>query len=173
MYNKYKILLIIIIVLQVSCNFEKKHEELEFVNNDFKYVIDNFITNSKKKSRIEIKEILIQLETFNNDTLLNIENIYPYELDNLKLKKNYNGYVFYFYVPNHLNEKLHDLIKFDDSVNANFKNYTFNKSDIDVFYCNSYLFKNKKIYEIELPLIWSTDSTYNLKSFDRFIKVKN
>nr|WP_317632667.1 hypothetical protein [uncultured Flavobacterium sp.] len=123
---------------------------------------------------VEFKDLLIHLELFKNDTLLHIDNSPPYELDNLKIVKDYRGYKIYFYVEASLDKSIiNEFIEFnnkeimlsDKSILIDYETYSY--------YSNGFLIKNKKIYEIELPLIWSTDSTYILKSFDRFIKVKN
>ena len=164
----------IIIIFFISCDFKKNNDELKFVSNNFKDLINNAIDELQNNKFVEFKDLLIHLELFKNDTLLHIDNSPPYELDNLKIVKDYRGYKIYFYVDASLDKSiLNKLIEFnnkeimlsDKSILIDYETYSY--------YSNGFLIKNKKIYEIELPLIWSTDSTYNLKSFDRFIKEKN
>lgn len=157
----------------ISCNLKKSNDELEFVNKDFKSLIDNAINKINKNESVEFKDLVIRLKIFKSDTLLFIDNTPPYELDNLKILKDYRGYKVYIYADNILDDKLNELIKLnekeilfaDKSILIDYETYSY--------YSNFYLFKNKKIYEIELPKVWSTDSTNNLKSFDRLIKIKN
>lgn len=87
------------------------NQEIEFINNDFKVVLDSFILDAKIYSAQQYNDILISLNEENNDTILSFENANPFELENLKSVFRYKDFTLYFYASDSLNHKLKTFIK--------------------------------------------------------------
>ncbi len=77
-------LLSVILYAFLSCKKGEGNQEVEFINNDFKVVLDSFILDAKIYSIQQYNDILISLDEENNDTILSFENANPFELENLK-----------------------------------------------------------------------------------------
>lgn len=146
-----------------SCKKDVGNQEVEFINNDFKVVLDSFILDAKIYSAQQYNDILISLNEENNDTILSFENANPFELENLKSVFRYNDFTLYFYASDSLNHKLKTFIKTNNNYLNNSGLITNEIKKINIMetppiYSHSYLINENKIKFIKVPLEWSTDS---------------
>ncbi len=156
-------LLSVILYAFLSCKKGEGNQEVEFINNDFKVVLDSFILDAKIYSIQQYNDILISLDEENNDTILSFENANPFELENLKGVFTYNDFTLYFYTSDSLNHKLKTFIKTNNDYLdiSGFRTNEMEKINImetPPIYSHSYLINENKIKFIKLPLVWSTDS---------------
>ncbi len=129
------------------------YKEIDFLNNDFKIVIDSFIRDIHIYPVHQYEDILVYFSLSKSDTVLSLMNCPPYEEDNLKTVNQYKGYNLYFYSPQILDDKMKKLIG-----NIDKKPIKIDTSYISSIYQTSYFVNGKKIEFIEVPLEWSTDS---------------
>lgn len=155
-------LLSVIIYGLLSCKKNMENQDIEFINDDFKVILDSFLLDTKTYSAQEYNDILISLIEKNNDTILKFENVNPFEFENLKSVLKYNDFILYFYASDSLNHKLKTFIKINNYLDiSDFKmNEMEEMSEMETppIYSHSYLINENKIKFIRVPLVWSTDS---------------
>ena len=139
---------------KILCNNKK---EINFLNEDFKIVLDSFIVNISKYPVHKYETILISLYKDANDTILRLENSPPFEKENLKIVLKYNNFDLLFFAPDYLNDKLSSFVKIENMENIE-KVEIDTLNEIDMIYSSSYIINCGKIKFSKTPLEWSTDS---------------
>lgn len=147
-------------LLFFNCNQfknDKKNKEVievQFINETFHVIIDDFIRKTDIYAVNKFDSILIQLYTSenNSDTLMSLHNFPPIHKHNFIFGTNYKGFKLYFYSSDNLKEKFYKLV--DTSyVNRNLTLFDLADTEMfDVTYQEIFVIDNDSIYPLNIPL---------------------